>query len=246
MPAFAFFCFYFVTKKDWLLLGIALSEAPCNAPALIFANFPSFLLALLAWILLLLPNKDVSRPASIPEPSLLTAWQSSPATFAGWKRVVWLSLCPAAPSLLAVRQVQARLTVCWDPALSPRGGNQKKRLCREPCHEVGFCCAICARDFPLPRAAGSVASIEGLTGASLRFDTRPLPSIWAMVWCRCSFSPTLKYHSWEVAVAAGSTRNILSLCAPLQVFALSSFLACCRCTPKDHHSSKTWQRTNNL
>lgn len=64
---------------------------PCNEPTLIFADFPSFPLALLARIHLLLPNKDVSRPASflslarlqlgsLPLQQLLTesGWSGSP------------------------------------------------------------------------------------------------------------------------------------------------------------------------
>lgn len=87
-------------------------KLPAMSPVLtFFPDFLSFLLALLAWILLL-PNKDVSRPMSIPKPCSHAAWQSSPATFASGERVVWLSLCPAAPSLLAVRQVEVMLTVC--------------------------------------------------------------------------------------------------------------------------------------
>ena len=174
MPAFSFcfffFCFYFVAKKAWLLVGIALSEAPCNEPTLIFTDFPSLLLALLAWILLLLPNKDVSRPVSIPKPCSLTAWQSSPATSADWERVLWLSLCPAAPSLLAIRQEQVRLTVCWDPALSPGGGNQKKRLCWEPWHEVLFAVQSVSMISPSPEKLAvlhpSRGSQEHLSGST--------------------------------------------------------------------------------
>lgn len=138
----------------------------------------------------------------------------------------------------------------WQPAETQpcRPGveiRKKKALLRASAWS-GFRCAICERDFPLPRAACSVASVEGLAGTSLRFDTQPWPSVWAMAWCGCSFSPTLKYHSWKVTVAAGSTRDILRLCASSQVFALSSFLTCQRCTPKHHHSSKTQQKCEIL
>lgn len=68
-------------------MWIALIEAPCNEPTPIFADFPTFLLAWLAWILLLLPREAVSRPVSVPKPCSLTAWHCAPAMFAaenGW------------------------------------------------------------------------------------------------------------------------------------------------------------------
>lgn len=79
---FVFFFVVVVAKKAGLLVGIALIEAPCNEPTLISADFPTFLLAWLAWILLLLPSEAVSRPKSIPKPCSLAAWHRAPAVFA--------------------------------------------------------------------------------------------------------------------------------------------------------------------
>lgn len=101
MPAFAFFfflfCLYFATKEAWLLVK-ELSDSPLNEPALHFANFPSFLLALLAAILLF-PNRAVSRPTGAHEPRSLAAWQSSlqhlPAG-SGWPGSSFAH-CPSSP-----------------------------------------------------------------------------------------------------------------------------------------------------
>lgn len=222
MPAFAFFflfvCILLLKRpgclwKSWAIL-------PAMSPLSILQTFPpSFWLCLLQFSSFL---TEMSPGPRVLMSLIRLQLGSHPCNICRLGAGGLALPLPTAPRLLAIRQVPARLTACWDTTGLPGGGNQKKGLHWESRHGVFF--AVQSMSM-LASSPQQLAVLQPQRGSQEHFccwtpdHGHPFG---ACCGADVSYSFTLKYNSWKAAFAPGQHQEHLKtlvmfagLCLPL-------------------------------